>query len=133
MSGIIIDSSALMAIVNDEPEATRLAEKMAASTCRMSLGTWVEVGIVADSRSATYGAHLDEIIERFGIERVPVTGRQADVARAAYRRFGKGTGARAHLNFGDCFAYALSVTEGEPLLFVGKDFSETDVAQVRFG
>ena len=88
MSGIIIDSSALMAIVNDEPEATRLAEKMAASTCRISLGTWVEVGIVADSRSATYGAHLDEIIEGFGIERVPVTGHQADVARAAYRRFG---------------------------------------------
>jgi ribonuclease VapC len=133
VTGVIVDSSALMALVNGEPEAERLAQRMAEATCRMSVGTWIEVMIVADSRSASLGARLDEIITSLPIERVPLTERQADVARAAYRRYGKGSGSPARLNFGDCFAYALSVTAGEPLLFVGNDFAATDVAAVRLG
>ena len=70
------------------------------------------------------------MIEELGIEVVPVTSRQAEVARLAYQRFGRGSGSPARLNFGDCFSYALSTTEGRPLLFVGNDFRQTDVAPV---
>lgn len=131
-SRIVVDSSALMAIVLDEPEATRLAEVMAASECRMSVATWVEVGIVADTRGAIPGARLDAIVKQFAIENVPLTQHQAQVARMAYRRYGKGSGSRAKLNLGDCFAYALAVTEGQPLLFVGSDFTHTDIEPARY-
>jgi len=68
------------------------------------------------------------VIEELGIEIVPVTTRQAEVARLAYQRFGRGPGSPARLTYGDCFSYALSTTEGRPLLYVGNDFSQTDVA-----
>jgi ribonuclease VapC len=125
---VIIDSSALMAIANDEPDADRLLRAAAASTCRMSVATRLEVSIVADSRSAGHGERLDQIIETLEIEMVPVSVRQGEVARVAHRRYGRGSGSPARLNFGDCFAYALSVTTGEPLLFTGDDFGHTDVA-----
>lgn len=125
---MIVDSSALMAIVNDEPDADRLLECAAIGPCRMSAVTWAEVGIVADSRSAAHGERLDRIVEALEIEIVPVSQRDAEVARLAYRRFGRGSGSPARLNFGDCFAYALSVTAGEPLLFIGDDFVHTDIA-----
>jgi ribonuclease VapC len=128
---VIIDLSALMAIVNDEPGADQLLQAAAAATCRMSVATWLEVSIVADARSAAHGERLDRIIEALEVELVPVSTRDGEVARAAYRRFGRGSGSPARLNFGDCFAYALSVTSGEPLLFTGTDFAETDVAGVR--
>lgn len=125
---MIVDSSALMAILSSEPDGDRLLRAAAAGTCRMSAGTAVEVGIVADARSARHGERLDELLRVLEIEIEPVTPRQAEVARLAYRRYGRGSGSQANLNFGDCFSYALSVTAGEPLLYVGADFAHTDVA-----
>lgn len=125
---MIVDSSALMSIVNDEPGADRLLRAAASGPCRMSVATWLEVSIVADARSTAHGQRLDKIIEALAIEVVPVSTREGEVARVAYRRYGRGSGSTARLNYGDCFAYALSVTTGEPLLFTGDDFAETDVA-----
>jgi ribonuclease VapC len=127
---VIIDSSAVMAIVNDEPGADRLLGTAAGATCRMSVATWLEVSIVADARSTTHGERLDRIIDALEIEIVPVSRRDGEVARVAYRRYGRGSGSPARLNVGDCFACALSVTAGEPLLFTGDDFGHTDVAPV---
>ena len=126
---MIVDSSALMAIVNDEPGAAGLLRTAAEATCRMSVATWLEVSIVADNRSAAHGERLDKIIEALEIEIVPVSTRHGVVARNAHRRYGRGSGSAARLNFGDCFAYALSVESGEPLLFTGDDFAQTDVAR----
>ncbi len=126
---MILDSSALMAIVNQEPDSDRLLRTAAGVRCRMSVATWLEVTIVADARSTAHGARLDEILAALEVEVVPVTVRQGEVARVAYRRFGRGSESMARLNFGDCFAYALSVTAGEPLLFTGDDFTHTDVAR----
>lgn len=123
---MIVDSSALMAILQDEPGAEELTRAAASAPCRMSAATWVEVGIVADQRSAAHGERLNRLVEILGIEIVPVTEQQGAVARQAYRRYGRGSGAA--LNFGDVFSYALSVVTGEPLLFVGDDFPHTDVA-----
>lgn len=124
---MIVDSSALMAIVNDEPGAEEVLRAAARADCRMSVATRLEVAIVADSRSAAHGERLDAIIEELKIEVVPDSIRLGEVARIAYRRYGRGSGSPARLNFGDCFAYALSVTTGEPLLYVGDDFPHTDV------
>ena len=126
---LVVDSSALMAVALDEPQASTMAEAMASARCTMSVGNWLEVTIVADSRSAALGARLDDVIAKAGIQRIPVTEQQADVAREAYRRFGKGSGSKARLNYGDCLAYALSITSGAPLLFVGDDFTHTDVSR----
>ncbi len=124
---MIIDSSALMAIVNDEPGADRLLRVAAGSTCRMSVASRLEVSIVADSRSAGHGERLDQIIDALEIEIAPVSVRQGEVARVAHRRYGRGSGSPARLNFGDCFAYALATALDEPLLFKGDDFIHTDV------
>jgi ribonuclease VapC len=125
---MILDSSALMAIINHEPGSDRLLRAAAVGDCRMSVATWLEVGIVADSRSAGHGERLDQILAALEIELVPVSLRQGEVARVAHRRYGRGSGSAARLNYGDCFAYALSVTTGEPLLYTGEDFTHTDVA-----
>lgn len=124
---MIVDSSALMAILEDEPGAGALVEAALAGPCRMSVATRLEASIVADARSAAHGARLDELIEALDIEIQPVTEREGEIARRAYQRYGRGSGSQARLNFGDCFAYALSVVAGEPLLFVGDDFTHTDV------
>lgn len=124
---MIIDSSALMAIIEDEPGADSLVEAALAGPCRMSVATRLEVSIVADARSAVHGARLDELIAALEIVIEPVTEREGEIARRAYQRYGRGSGSPARLNFGDCFAYALSVTAGESLLFVGEDFTHTDV------
>ncbi|GAA6527742.1 type II toxin-antitoxin system VapC family toxin [Intrasporangium sp. DVR] len=129
---MIIDSSALMALLNDEADADRLLAAAAAATCRMSVATVLEVGIVADSRSSAHGERLDRIIEALEIEVVPVSTRDGEVARAAHRRYGRDSASPARLNVGDCFAYALSVTSGEPLLFVGDRLTHTDVARARY-
>ena len=125
---MIVDSSALMAILNGEPEGDSLLAVIARNECRISAASSVEVGIVADARSTRHGERLDELLRALELQVEPVTVRQAEVARLAYRRFGRGSGSKASLNVGDCFAYALSVTAGEPLLFVGDDFAHTDVA-----
>jgi ribonuclease VapC len=95
---------------------------------RMSAATLLEAAIVIDRQpNPRAAAKLDEIIEQLDITIEPVTVHQARIARDAYRRFGKGRGHPTRLNFGDCFAYALSKAFDEPLLFVGQDFIHTDV------
>jgi ribonuclease VapC len=125
---MVIDTSALLAVLQDEPERRRFNESIELADSRlMSAATFVEVSIVTESRFGTEGLRdLDRFIERADIELVPVDVAQARVAREAFSRFGKGRHA-AGLNFGDCFAYALARVLGEPLLFKGEDFSRTDV------
>ncbi|ALX65726.1 type II toxin-antitoxin system VapC family toxin [Microbacterium sp. XT11] len=124
---MIVDSSAVLAIIQGEPEAAECAARLLAQPCKMSAANWVEAGVVIDNRSIDAQRDFEELIDLAGIEIVPVDEAQARIARDAYRRYGRGTGHRARLNFGDCFAYALAVSRGEPLLFVGDDFTETDV------
>jgi len=116
-----------------EREAARLAEAIEADQNRlMSAATLVETGLVIESRyGAAGGRELDVLIAKAGLSIEPVTAEQADVAREAWRRYGKGRHAAA-LNFGDCFSYALARTTGEPLLFKGDDFTQTDVSIVRY-
>lgn len=125
---MIVDSSALLAIVQDEPGAERLLVAASAADCRISAANWLEAMIVADARSSAHAERMERAVTALELRLEPVTERQVRVARHAYRRYGRGSGSGARLNFGDCFAYALSVTTGEPLLFVGDDFRQTDVA-----
>ncbi len=125
---MIVDSSAILAILNCEPDAELYDEKIAlAENCRISAANLLETAIVTESRGGLEaGNELDLFLESADIEVAPVTPRQVSTARRAWRRFGKGRH-RAKLNFGDCFACALSATTGEPLLFKGNDFTQTDV------
>ena len=126
---MIVDSSAVIAILFDEPDAERYAAALqAAPRRRMSVGNALEATIVAERRGgAPAGDDLDRFLEKFSIDLEPVTTEQLTDARRAWRRFGKGNHP-AGLNFGDCFAYALAEATGEPLLFKGADFAQTDVA-----
>jgi len=126
---VIVDSSAVIAILRDEPDARAYAVALATNDHpRMSVVNFVEAAVVIDaSRNPIASRRFDELIRTAGIGIEPATEDQAHLARAAYRDFGKGSGHPARLNFGDCFAYALSVAAGEPLLFKGVDFSHTDV------
>lgn len=125
---MVLDTSALLAILQDEPERRRFNEAIEmADSRRISAATFVEASIVIDSRYGAEGLQaLDRFIERAAIEVVPVDVEQARAAREAFMRFGKGRYA-AGLNFGDCFPYALSRVLAEPLLFKGDDFGRTDV------
>jgi ribonuclease VapC len=126
---MIIDTSAIVAILRQEPEARRFAEAIeTAPVRRVSATTYVEIGAVIDGgRDPVASRLVDELLATAGIVIEPVTAAQARIAREAYRDFGKGSGHAAGLNFGDCFAYALAKATGEPLLFKGDDFSHTDV------
>ncbi len=126
---MIVDSSALLAILLDEPEAGDCATAITLSTqTRMSAANFLETAIVIDAaRDPVASRELDDVLVRTGITLEPVTLDQVAVARQAYRDFGRGSGHSARLNFGDCFAYALAKTTGEPLLFKGRDFAHTDV------
>ena len=126
---MIIDTSALLAILFDEDDATRYADAIAQAAMRqISAASYLEAGIVVDNQiSAAAGRQLDVLIARADIRVEAVTREHADIARQAYLDFGKGNHA-AGLNFGDCFAYALSKATGQPLLFKGNDFSKTDLA-----
>ncbi len=125
---MIVDSSAIIAILLHEPDARRYAAALqAASRRRLSVANALEASIVAESRGgAAAGDDLDRFVQRFAFELAPVTAEQLAAARRAWRRFGRGNHP-AGLNFGDCFAYALAETTGEPLLFKGGDFALTDV------
>jgi ribonuclease VapC len=126
---MVIDTSALLAILQDEPERRRFNEEIeAADSRRISVATWVESSIVIDIRLGAEGlAGLDLFVERAGLELVPLDREQAAVARRAFSRYGKGRHP-AGLNYGDCFSYALASVLGEALLYKGRDFSKTDVA-----
>ena len=126
---MIIDSSAVIAILFDEPEAQALLSQIAvADVCRLSSASLVEIGIVLRRDAAAQRrAAFNEMLRLFSIKIEPVTEEQAYLALDAYDRFGKGTGHPAGLNYGDCFSYALAKQAGEPLLFKGDDFTRTDL------
>jgi ribonuclease VapC len=125
---MVIDSSALLAILFGEPEKRRFNELIGAHAVRiMSAASYLESAIIIDDRLGYEGARDFKLfLAEADIVIEPVTLEQAEAARDAYRRFGKGNHAAA-LNFGDCFAYALAKATGEPLLFKGNDFSQTDI------
>ena len=127
---MIIDSSAILAILFAEEDMGRYEEAIAdTSARRISAGTLLETYIVVESRSGPSGVEeLDALLRRASIEVVPVTVDHVHAAHLAWRRFGKGNHP-AGLNFGDCFAYALSRISHEPLLFKGDDFARTDVVR----
>lgn len=126
---MIIDTSAFIAILRNEPDAESYAAALgSAQEPRMSAATYAETAIVVDAnRDPVLSRRLDDLMAAARITVEPVTSGQAEVARQAYRDFGKGSGHRAGLNFGDCFSYALARSTGEPLLFKGDDFSQSDV------
>lgn len=126
---MIVDSSAIMAILNSEPEARAFASALASTTnARISAGTLVELSIVVDGRrDPVRSAWLDPFLAETRMEIVDVTAVHAKVARDAHRDFGRGSGHRARLNLGDCFSYALAKVTGEALLFKGDDFIHTDL------
>lgn len=126
---MVIDSSALIAILSDESDAPALASAIAlAVSCRMSAATLLETAIVIESRHGQIGGEkLDEFVQTAQISIEVVTQRQINIARDAFRRYGKGRGHAAGLNFGDCFSYALAKEMNETLLFKGEDFRSTDI------
>ena len=128
---MVLDTSALVAVLQDEPERRqfiRLIEE--ADARRLSAATLVETSIVIEARFGAEGVRdLDLFLSRAGVETLSVDAEQAQLARHAFSRFGKGRHP-AGLNFGDCFSYALATSLSEPLLFKGRDFALTDVSQV---
>lgn len=127
---MILDTSALLAVLFDEPDADHFERAIAlAPVCRMSVASYLEAIMVIEGRLGEAGGwELDNYLEEAGVALESVTPEQAQTARLAWRRYGKGNHP-AGLNFGDCFAYALAKVSGEPLLFKGEDFTLTDVAQ----
>ena len=128
---MVLDTSALLAILMAEPEAEGFAVAIEHDPIRLvSAGSMLETAIVAESRWGDAGGReLDLLLFKTGISVTPVDAEQVEIARQAFRLFGKGRHP-AGLNFGDCFAYALSRVSGQPLLFKGDDFAQTDVDRV---
>ncbi len=129
---MIVDTSAIVAILRDEPEAAAFAEAIAAArNRRVSAVNYVEAAAVIDgSRNPIASRRFDDLFREAGVSIEPVTEAQARIAREAYRDFGKGSGHTAGLNLGDCFAYALARAMSEPILFKGNDFRHTDLTPV---
>lgn len=127
---MIVDTSVLVAVLRDEPDAERYQRALVKSSdVVVSAGTFLETAIVVDAnRDPVLSGRLDDLLSVIGARIEPVTKRHAEIARQAYRNFGKGSGSPAGLNFGDCFAYALARDSAQPLLFKGDDFTHTDVA-----
>lgn len=125
---MVIDTSALLAILQDEPERRAFNEAIQDAPARsISVASFVEVSLVMESRHGAEGVRdLDDFLDRAGIAQAAVDVEQGKIARRAFQRFVKGRHA-AGLNFGDCFAYALATVRREPLLFKGNDFARTDV------
>jgi ribonuclease VapC len=128
---MVIDTSAIIAMLGGEPEAESFRAAVEADPVRMmSTASFLEAAIVVENRKGEPGGReLDLWLHRAEVELVPVDAEQAELARAAFRRYGKGRHP-AGLNFGDCFPYALAAVSGEPLLFKGNDFPLTDIAAV---
>jgi ribonuclease VapC len=125
---VILDSSAIIAILRNEPEAAAMSEAIGRmGSCSTSAVNYVEAAVVIDSgRSFISSRRFDDFFREADIAVESVTPEQARIAREAYRDFGKGRH-RAGLNLGDCFAYALAKEKGETLLFKGDDFCHTDI------
>ena len=142
---MIVDTSAIIAILFIEPEATNFSRQIAQEPALMSAASLVECSVVADRATAdrfprrvdpvrlrAYAARaLDDIVANLSITISPVTRAQADLARIAHRLYGTGSGSPARLNFGDCFSYALAKDIDQPLLYKGTDFDHTDVRTYR--
>jgi ribonuclease VapC len=126
---MVIDTSAVLAILQDEPERRAFNEAIEAADSRsLSVASFVEASIVIEVRFGAEGIrHLDRLLDQAGVTVMAVDVEQGKVARQAFSRFGKGRHV-AGLNFGDCFSYALAQVLGEPLLYKGEDFSQTDVS-----
>ena len=129
---MIVDSSALIAILKGEPESEAFIRAIVdATSAKIAADTLLEAALVVDGlRDAVRSRRFDELVRTLGLEVVPTTADHVAIARSAYRDFGKGSGHPAGLNFGDCFAYALASETGEPLLFKGDDFSHSDLRPV---
>ena len=125
---MILDTSALVAVLYGEPEARDFVERIrAADVCRISVANHVELSMVVESQLGPDGARqADAFLRRAGVVVEPVTIEQGDLARQAFFDFGEGRH-KAALNFGDCFAYALARATGKALLFKGDDFALTDI------
>jgi len=126
---VIVDSSALIAILAGEPDAEELNDVLSGAVRpALSVANYLEAAIVLGRHPARRaGEKLDRYLVAGQVELADVTESQARIARAAYRNFGRGTGHPAGLNFGDCFAYALAIDRDESLLYKGNDFKHTDV------
>ncbi len=129
---MILDTSALIAVLFQEPEAEEFAQLMlAADVCRLSVVSHLELSIVLERQAKPEAARqADAFLRAAGIVIEPVTLQQGELARQAYYDFGRGRH-RARLNLGDCFPYALAKAMNEPLLFKGEDFTRTDVGRAR--
>ena len=129
---MIVDTSAIIAILFNEDDAESFADAIAAAdSCRISAATFVEAAIVIETQTKTGASRqFDAFIRRAGIVIEPVTEEHAHIARQAFIDYGKGRHP-AGLNYGDCFSYALAKVSAEPLLFKGKDFAKTDLAAAR--
>lgn len=125
---MIVDTSAIMAIALEESERDVLLRRIwEARERKISAGTWMELATVIARRHPEKTRLIETLLRSIKLEIVDLTLEQAQLGRDGYRAYGRGTGHRAHLNFGDCFAYALAKATGEPLLFKGDDFVHTDV------
>jgi ribonuclease VapC len=126
---MVIDTSALVAIFLSEPERQSFLDNIIAAETRLvSAATVLEAGIVLEARRGeSAGREFDLFVVRANLQIIPVDAEQADLARSARRKYGKGRHPAA-LNFGDCFSYALAKATGEPLLAKGTDFASTDIA-----
>lgn len=127
---MIVDSSALISVLQSEPGADELLRRMEETpTVAISAATLLEASIVADGpRDPVRSARFDALIDALEMEVVAVDADQVAVARQAFRDYGRGSGHPARLNLGDCFSYALARQRREPLLYVGDDFSHTDLS-----
>lgn len=127
---MVIDTSAIVAILTDEPERKKLTSKIVADPRRLiSAATLLEMSIVIEARQGEAGGReLDLLLHRMNAQVTALDAEQIAIAREAWRRFGKGRHPAA-LNYGDLFSYALARACGEPLLFKGNDFSQTDIAR----
>ena len=126
---MILDTSVLIALLTHESDYQQYLNAMeAAGVLRLSAGSYLEMGVVLLRTQRSYLIpNSDAFLEAAGVVIEPVTLEQAKIARQAYRDFGKGSGHKAGLNFGDCFSYALAKVTGEPILFKGDDFQYTDL------
>lgn len=131
---MVIDTSAILAILFDESEATRLIDAIDSDPVRaVGAPTLVEVGAVVVARKGSAGSvALDALMQRFDMTVEPFSAEAADFARSAYSRFGKGVGSPAGLNYGDCLSYGIAQALNQPLLFKGDDFSSTDVVIAKY-